>query len=179
MRKSLVLAGVAAVLAVAGCGGQSTSSGAKSSVTAAPGTAAPTTATTVVATTTTIATQVYGQEYLAIVGPTNAAVATFSKQIGMLPSSATGTQVQALCTTFAASLQDEVTKLARVTWPGQAESDVRTLVADEGAVEGDLNSCGESTSLGALITLINQDLGKSTSAASLIRGDLGLPAVPQ
>jgi hypothetical protein len=126
----------------------------------------------------------YGAKYLAIVAPYNAAIAKHPLDSLLFktnpPSVAQVTPIVAATTTF-----DE--RLLAITWPGQTEADVRTLVSDDETLVEYLNALADVSTSNAenpfalpeteqretQISLLNH---KSDFDAAAVRADLHLPS---
>lgn len=170
VRQMIVLGGVA----ISGIGLAACSSGSASP----PVTVQRTTTTeTAAPTTTTLSTAQYAAKYLAIVNPANAAVSTMDTQIQALPSSATAAQISPIVAPAAAAMNTAISQLSAVQWPGQTETDMRTLITDEGPVVGDLTALESVNGLtvSSVVAKLSEDAGTAKSAADIVHSDLGLP----
>jgi hypothetical protein len=141
---------------------------------------APTSQRTTVASTspTTAAANVdYGKQYLAIVAPANAQLATFTRKVAALPVSATGADVQKLALPLIDAIRAANKKLLRASWPAGAMSDIHALVAGDNVVIGDLQSVvgKAAASLPAWEKQLGADGEKINGLVSIVRADLGLP----
>jgi hypothetical protein len=126
----------------------------------------------------------YGAKYLAIVAPYNAAIAKHPLDSLLFktnaPSVGQVTPIVAATTTF-----DE--RLLAITWPGQTEADVRTLVSDDETLVEYLNALADASMSNAAnpfafpesedrelqISILNY---KSDVDAAAVRADLHLPS---
>lgn len=175
MRAWLVGAAVAGAVVLVGCGG---------SPQPAPEAAAKTPALVVTPTTpaaapaATAPTVNYGKQYEAIVAPTNTAIDTWSTKIQALPDNATDATIQAIDTPVGKAIGTMNGQLLHITWPGQAETDVRTLTSADGAVLGDLTILGGANALNATADIgqLVKDMQVVSVDANAVRADLGLPA---
>lgn len=177
MRKVGKLAiGLIGITALAtGCGGSSKSSSATTAPSGADTTTGATTATSPPTTTVN-----YGQKYLAIVAPANTTGDTFNAKISALSANGANpatSAVAAAVAPFVTALTNADSKLVSVQWPGQAETDIRALITDDGAMIGDLNALGSANMItgSSVETQLSEDLGKQQAAVSLVRSDLHLP----
>jgi len=154
---------------LAACGGSTKG-------TSAPATSSTVVTTTTVARTTTSAPVDYGKTYLALAKPLNAAGGAFNAAIGKLGSNPTSASVQTVCTPFADALTTFDSKVLRVNWPASAATDVKALVTADGALVGDLSSAQSQTVLSASSweSALSSDASKSSTAANIVRADLGL-----
>jgi hypothetical protein len=149
--RAMTILGVAGAALLAGCGG--------SSHPAATSPRSPTSASPLAATATTSTTAAvnYGAKYLAIINPLNAALKNS-------PASPSAAQLQALAT----QIDQREAKLLAVQWPGQAETDVHTLVTDMGQL-----AAAVQNNDGSAVTNAGQAVA---SASGIVRSDLGLPS---
>lgn len=144
---------VPTVLIAAGCG-----SGGSPHATATTGTPATTTPSTAPPSTTASTPTVnYGAQYLAIITPLNNAM-------DKLPTKPT----QAELDNLARIVEQGEAKLLAVRWPGQAESDVHSLVTAMGQAAAALHNDSESQ--------LNTASEAVASASAIVRADLGLPS---
>jgi hypothetical protein len=82
--------------------------------------------------------------------------------------SAAGNPTSGQLAEFASEVRAVQAELSALRWPGQAETDIRTLVNELGPLAGDL-ARGDT---GA----VSSTAGALTSASVTIRTDLGLPS---
>ncbi len=147
MRRSVALLSVLLLMAACGSG---TKAAGTVSTTAAP---APTT------TSTTAAPINYGQKYLAVIGP-------FDNEMHAITSTYTPTQLQGV----ANDLTMVEGSLLAVSWPGQTETDVKTLITDIGTLAG-------AVAIDEPAQVTTAD-GAVSAASATVRHDLGLPSNP-
>jgi hypothetical protein len=178
----LLLLGATAAVMVAGCSQTKTAS----SATTTPTTAAASTATTATsvtsstavpaASTTTVNLASFGEQYLSIMAPTNAAL---NRAEGRLTTIATPTAAQysSILGPVITATEASESALLHVTWPPQAEIDVRSLVANDGSLVGDMQALGVITpaTRSSVLAQFGEDAGKENSIVNTIRADLGLP----
>lgn len=145
MRAGLVGVLAAVTVGVCACGGGSTPK-AVSAPAAAPVSVSSTTATTVAVN--------YGAKYLAIIGPLN-------KTLG-----ASTPVTAAQLSTITALIDRTEAQLLAVRWPGQAETDVRSMVTDMGPLAAAVSNDDVAAFRTAGQTV--------ASAAAIVRSDLGL-----
>jgi hypothetical protein len=98
-----------------------------------------------------------GTGYLAIVNPLTSALQS-------APSNPAPAQLDQL----AAEVRSAQAQLSAVKWPGQAETDIRTLVGELGPLAADM-ARGDAGAVGSASAAL-------TSASVTIRFDLGLPS---
>ena len=177
MRKPavLVVTGCAVLAAACGSSGSSHKSASPTTTLTTPGSVAttpgPPTTAPVVPTTlagpasstapsgppaTPVASEGDGTKYVAIVTPLTDALES-------APASPTAAQFDQ----FAAGMRSAQSQLSAVTWPGQAEADIRTLVSEMGPLAAEM-ARGDA---GAVRSAANA----LTTASVTIRSDLGLP----
>lgn len=115
----------------------------------------------------------YGAKYLALVGPYNSAIDTFNKS---LTANMTSAELGAAADKLAVAGTQLDEQLIAVAWPGQVETDVRSLVSDDAAVIGDLQGFDSVNVLSAsqLISQFDKDANVADTAAALVRSDLHL-----
>lgn len=103
------------------------------------------------------------KQYLADVAPVNA-----------LPRSTTAP-------VYAATVAKFDTLILRQRWPSDARLDIRALVVADAALVGDYNSVSSSNVLNgsALSATTQRDNQADTTAANIVRADLGLPPPPK
>jgi hypothetical protein len=106
-------------------------------------------------------------EYLAFVAPVDRAERIFK-------ASTTGVQAEVRAAPFASALETWSTELSGFSWPGSAQSDVRTLTADIPPLVSDLR--GVAAGDFADISRARIDGAPVTSGAGRVRHDLGLQA---
>lgn len=156
---------LALLVTLAACGGGATS-------TAKP--ASPTTSVTQEVTAAPLSQRAQADRYLSAVAPANAAVGKFRSQVSaQTPQS----QVASAAETLAVAYDAVDNVLARIPFTGSAATDIRTLIAADGALKGDLRSVSAQSafSASAFSTALARDAGAASSAVALIRADLGLP----
>lgn len=137
-------------------------------------TTATTVATTVASTTAPVN---YGAKFLAIIAPVNAAASTASAKIGALPASTTASAYVDAVAGYLQACEASIPKLLDVTWPGQAEADIHTLVAEIGAEDADMEAFATMNALNysTVESQFIQDAGKAKTEGQVVRSDLGLP----
>jgi hypothetical protein len=173
--KAMVAAGLVAVSMAACSTTQSVQSNpGKSTTTASTG------ATGISSTTssTEITAARAGSAYLAAVAPVNAVDDTFVAQAHQWTASTTNAQAESDAQPVITALQNLDTVLTNDQWPSNAAADVHTLVGDVGALIGDLQGLSSISLLDASSwqATYQRDASLLTTAVSLVRHDLGLPA---
>jgi hypothetical protein len=166
---------VGALALVAACSGSSK-----------PNAAATTSATTTAATTATTAASAvdYGNQYLALVGPGNAAKATFDAAIKALEAAhgnnLTGADLTPLAAALIAATNTVDQGLLQDQWPPDAQADIKALANANAAIATDLGTSGTVTPQNyvAWVTRLVTDGAPEMAAANNVRGDLGLPPLP-
>lgn len=128
----------------------------------------------------TISAAEYEQQYLTIVAPYNAALTAFN--VHMKPYDGTAnypseTDLQSWCTPFAAAVTDFDNLLLRSPWPPDAVADIHALATADAPELADLNNCGSPNEL-TWFTQFDKDDQSSSTAANVVRADLGLPPPP-
>jgi hypothetical protein len=119
------------------------------------------------------------QTFLRIVGPANAAITTFGKKAKRWTTKTTYGQAVNDAAPLIAALEKTDNALLRVHWPSSIAVDVKALVTGDGAVIGDLKALDSLTFRPRVwVKQFPQDVGKLSSAAHLVRADLGLPPSP-
>lgn len=124
----------------------------------------------------------YAQQYLADLGPANAADKTFESALSAWSNGANPSpgQTQGFVTSFVSVLQTTQSKLTAQSWPAADVGDIHALVAGIAAIQGDiaglpsLNMLNESS----WVTQFQRDSAVEQSAADTVRHDLGLPPIP-
>jgi len=156
--------GLAAAIAAAGCGSSSSKAATPlASATAAP--AAPPAVASKPAPAKAIPVN-YGAKYLSIIGPANAQI---DKLAAWSKANPTATSIPAnVIDPVTDAIQKADIALVRVTWPGQAGTDIRTLVSGDATLSSDL----ETQNWG----VVTSDGNHLVIVANEIRADLGLPA---
>lgn len=141
---------------------------------AAPAPAAPVASVSSGHDTTTTSTPAvnYGQQYLAIVGPANAA-----GNAAVIPDNPTGARLAQVFAPVIAAYQKADDALLRAQWPAGAQADIKAMVTADGAVIGDMNAAAGQNALSAASweTQLSSDGAKAKAAANVVRADLGLP----
>jgi hypothetical protein len=176
----LLLLGATAAVMVAGCSQTKTASHATTTAT----TAAASTVTTVTSSTavpaassTTVNLASFGEQYLSIMAPTNAAL---NRAEGRLTTIATPTAAQysSILAPVITATEASDNALLHVTWPPQAEIDIRSLVAGDGSLVGDMQALGVITpaTRSSVLAQFGEDAGKQNATVNTVRADLGLPA---
>jgi hypothetical protein len=113
-----------------------------------------------------------GQQYLALAAASNVVLDTFnakSKALGSYPSTA---QIQAISTPLAVANQTFDNAVLRLAWPASMVADVHALVAADSPEISDLNNAAATQ---AWFDQLNRDANGASSAANIVRSDLGLP----
>ena len=119
-----------------------------------------------------------GKAYLIEAGKINALDAVLNSQLNGTPSLATVKRVYA---GFAKDDQAWITWLRAQSWPSSMASDVQDLIkADSLTLVVDLQEAAASSIADAysLQTEFGQEETRRAAAATVLRGDLGLPPVP-
>jgi hypothetical protein len=139
---------------------------------------APATTTAASLSTTTVMAPNYGAIYLRIVAPYNRAVDNFSRQAKALPADATETQLSGLISPLIAATITFNREALAVAWPTNVRADIRTLVTDDGAVMGDLESLNSTdpSTVSQALAAWSRDSSTADNAAAIVRADLGLPS---
>jgi hypothetical protein len=117
------------------------------------------------------------QQYLALVAPYNSAVGTFQIKYNALPNSPSMSQLNAICSPMATALQTYIDGVLRLPLPASILPDAHALATMAGTVEADLNNVGNPT-VNAWSTKLLQDFSQASTAANVLRSDLGLPPPP-
>lgn len=146
--------------------------GSSSHPTSAPVTTVPVAITTTVPkiTTTTVKPTDYKGQYLFLVAPLNAAVAKLVGQSGSIPDDI----IQGVATATATF----DTAILRLKWPANAISDIKDLVRATAAFSADVSQSNGQTNLSvaAFRSQLSRDSLADSTAANIVRADLGLPA---
>ncbi len=113
--------------------------------------------------------------YKTAVAPANEAARKFQSQA---PATSTQAQAAAAAKPLIAGLQDVDNALSRIPFTGQTATDVRSLIAADGSLIGDLSAIGSQSdfSTAGFETTLSRDAAAQTSAVTVVRADLGLPA---
>jgi hypothetical protein len=158
---------LAATFVVAGCGGSNSSAPVSTRTVSAP------------ATTAKPDLHALGQQYLTIIGPSNAEVDKFNKKVDTYTDNTTAEQIARDAEPLAASLDKASNELLQVDWPAPVKQDVKAMVTAYGALSGDLRSVGDQNifSIANWSTQVAQDAGRAKAAANIVRSDLDLPPV--
>lgn len=161
VRRTVVLSGLAIALAACSSGPSATS----------------TTTSPTASTSTTISTATAASAYLADVAPANAALTAFSGATSRWNSSTTNAQGEMDAQPVIAALQNLDTALTSYQWPTDAVADVHTMIGDNGALIGDLQSIANLTLVNdsGWLSTLQRDAAADHSAVNLVRHDLGLP----
>jgi hypothetical protein len=167
---------VGALVLVAACSGSSKPNATETT----------TAATTTAATPTTAASAIdYGNQYLTLVGPGNAAKATFDAAIKALEAAhpgfnVTGTDLTPLAASLIAATNTVDQGLLQDQWPPDAQADVKALANANSVIATDLGTSGTVTPQNyvAWVTKLVTDGAPEMAAANNVRGDLGLPPLP-
>jgi hypothetical protein len=174
----LLMVGVSAVV-VAGCAQTKAATNATATATTTTTTTTPTAAatTTVPATTTTTVNLAsFGEEYLTIMAPTNAALNRAEGQLTTI-ATPTASQYSSILDPVITATEGSDNALLQVKWPAQAETDIRSLVAIFGSLVGDMQALRVITpaTRSSVLTQFGEDAGKANAAVNTVRVDLGLP----
>jgi hypothetical protein len=119
------------------------------------------------------------KQYLADVAPVNKTTSAASAALKSATSTAEAGKAVA---PMIAAWEKFDSLVLRQQWPRAAKGDVKVLVVDDGAVIGDLSAISEASPLNfsSLSATLSRDGQTSTTAADILRTDLGLnpPASP-
>ena len=153
-----LIVGLCVLVAIAGCAGHAT---APASTSTTPLAVAKSAVAAAKPKPTVTPLSFYASQYLRIIAPLNAELATLSN---------IANPTQAQLDEMASKIEVADTALLRAPWPStKAQSDIETLVRADGALIGDLQqNDGPNAS---------RDAGTTTADAQIVRADLGLPPV--
>ncbi len=119
-----------------------------------------------------------GREYLAIVAPINAAIATFDHQVSALSSSVSVSALTPIVTRLAAALQTSNVKLNTLaTAYPPAASALHALTGASSSLVGILQSVSGQTvlSISGWVTHVAQTESEVSNDGNIVRSTLGLP----
>jgi hypothetical protein len=118
-----------------------------------------------------------GAAYLADVGPADAALSAFAAKAGTWTASTSTAEAASDAAPAVAALQMFDAALRSQPWPSGALAHVQGLIADDAAVLRDLQGIAQMHQLNASTWFekFKRDLAVDSSAAALLRRDLGLP----
>jgi hypothetical protein len=158
---------VISLLLVAGCGSAAPAVGtATAGATATPATSAP-----------TLSQAALAQQYLALVGPYNAALNTFNGKLAHTASNASPSQLQTISTPLANALQQFDSAVLRAPWPPGVLTDVHALTTSDAPQLSDLENAGSPSAV-MWYSQFQRDTTAAAAAANVVRADLGLPPPP-
>jgi hypothetical protein len=105
----------------------------------------------------------------------NAGKDKINSALNALPSSTTASAYAAAVAPYFAASEAVIPKLLAVHWAGQADTDVRSLVADMGAVDGDLSAFSTPYALNfSTVAQLAEDGSEQQIAVETVRADVGL-----
>jgi hypothetical protein len=116
-----------------------------------------------------------GQQYLALATPVNSAVDTFNVKNNALGSHFSVAQIQAISTPLANAYQIFDNAVLRLAWPASLLADLHAMVAADSPEISDLQHAATTQ---AWFDQLARDATASSSAANVVRSDLGLPPPP-
>jgi len=121
--------------------------------------------------------QVPSQQYLALVGPVNAAQTVFSQAAKGWTNSTTDAQAESAAVPLIAAFEKLDNGLIDDSWPSADKSDVRALASADGSVIGDLQGLANVNLLSGSgwTTTFARDEQAVGVAVTEVRHDLGLP----
>jgi hypothetical protein len=134
-------------------------------------------ATTTTAAPATTSESAAAQQYLADIAPYNAAVSTAQTALN---SATEMSQLPAIIGPAVTAMQNADNLLLRQQWPAGVRQDIKTKVAADGAVIGDLTSLetANASDASSIEANIGRDANASAADANIVRSDLGLPPPP-
>jgi hypothetical protein len=154
----LATASIAAALLATGCGGGEKKIVIVDAQKTAPASTAPTKAE-------------FGQRYLELVAPLNAAIDTLRNRTKGYNDSTPASRIRADAALATAALEHFDNAILRADWPSAVKADVRALVRTDAALQSDLEQIADTDDW----TQLTRDAEASSSAANVVRADLGLP----
>ena len=131
-------------------------------------------------TSTTSTTVPYSHEaflhYLNALDRLQTAVKPAEEAIGALPSGVSVAEAAAAAAPIGTALVRFETTLTDYTWPTAAQTDVRTLIADAAALQGDVASLANQTASSepAWNTSFNRDAAILNAQSKVVGADVGL-----
>ena len=160
----------ALVAAAAACGGPSSGKHAASTATS-------TTQTSSSPTTSGMASLAAGYE--AAVTPANAAVCRLQQQLPRMEGKSFSS-TEPLATSTADAMDQAVTRLAQIDWPPSIKPDAVAMEQAAGTLSGDVRAlpAQNATTFGDWTNRLESDGSKEKAAATTLRHDLGLGALP-
>jgi len=125
----------------------------------------------------TISRSAASAHYLAAAKKVNAAFGKFATEVGKWKEKTTDAQAAAEAKPAILALKIFDTSMIDENWPKNTVTDIHTLVSDDAAVIGDLESLATLNflNLSNWESTFNRDSSLLSSAVTFVRHDLGLP----
>lgn len=113
-----------------------------------------------------------------MVAPYNVAIDKFYALYNKLPKYPSLKQLEAICIPMATAAQAYIDGVLRIPWQPSMLADVHALATAAGLFNADLNNTG-NPNVSAWSTKLLQDNSTASTAANVLRADLGLPPPPK